>query len=165
MACYDTITILIQASSPIWVWFKEDYSWIFFPIPYVIGLFSVTCSEYLLVLLSLHRYLAFCYPHLAERICTRGNIKIYVVSVILLSIIAMIPHCFGMAWEYSLDGSIKVVLTDFACSKTFQRFYLSGFTLLYRWVMPSVCLVFTNFKLYKKVIGWFNFPKLIQLQL
>ena len=71
----------------------------------------------------------------------------------------MIPHCFGMAWEYSLDGSIKVVLTDFACSKTFQRFYLSGFTLLYRWVMPSVCLVFTNFKLYRKVIGWFNFPK------
>ena len=158
MACYDSITILVNASSPIWVWFKEDYSWIFFPIPYVIGIFSVTCSEYLLVLLSLHRYLAFCYPQIAERFCSRGKIKIYIVSIIIFSMIAVIPHCFGMAWVHSLDGSIKVVLTDFACGKTFQKFYLSGFTLLYRWIVPSICLVFTNFKVYRKVIALSMFP-------
>ena len=72
--------------------------------------------------------------------------------------IAVIPHCFGMAWVHSLDGSIKVVLTDFACGKTFQKFYLSGFTLLYRWIVPSVCLVFTNFKVYRKVTSLSMFP-------
>ena len=158
MACYDSITILVNASSPIWVWFKEDYSWIFFPVPYVIGIFSVTCSEYLLVLLSLHRYFAFCYPQIAERFCSRGKIKIYIVSIIIFSVIAVIPHCFGMAWVHSLDGSIKVVLTDFACGKTFQKFYLSGFTLLYRWIVPSICLVFTNFKVYRKVMVLSMFP-------
>ena len=142
----------------LFLFFFDTYSWIFFPIPYVIGLFSVTCSEYLLVLLSLHRYLAFCYPQIAEHFCSRGRIKIYIVSVIIFSMIAVIPHCFGMAWVHSLDGSIKVVLTDFACGKTFQKFYLSGFTLLYRWIVPSVCLVFTNFKVYRKVTSLSMFP-------
>ena len=154
IACYDFLTTLLQVSSPIMVWTDVDISWVFVPIPYAVGLFTITCSEYLLLLLSLYRYLAFCHPNLAEDYCTRRQIKIYIFCINIFCILTVIPHFFAMAWESSPNG-LKVVLTDFGCSKSFQQAYAFG-AVFYRWMVPSLILVTTNFKVYKKVSLIFN---------
>ena len=150
LACYDFLTILLQVGSPMMVWTEVDFSWIFFPIPYAIAMFTVTCSEYLLILLSLYRYLAFCQPGVAEDFCTRRKIIIYIFCINIFCILTVVPHLFAMTWETTSNG-FKVVLTDFACSKSFQQGYLLGFTVFYRWIVPSILLVTTNFKVYRKV--------------
>ena len=102
----------------------------------------------------MYRYLAFCHPDFAEDFCNRRKIIIYIICINIFCLITVIPHIFAMTWEPSSNG-FKIVLTDFGCSKSFQQGYLIG-VIFYRWIVPSLILVSTNFKVYRKVNSVFN---------
>ena len=54
------------------------------------------------------------------------------------------PHFLEM--EYG-----TVILKSWACSPIYQYGYLTGFKLLFRWILPSLCLIFTNLSVNRKV--------------
>ena len=73
-------------------------------------------------------------------------------SVGLINIFALIiniPHFFEMNWDEDYN---KVCFNCWACSPVYQYGFLIGFKLLDKWILPSLCLIFTNLRVYRKVI-------------
>ena len=142
LAYYDSVfvSVLVSANSSVW-WSNGTHTWLFFPILSSINSIVITCSQYLLVLLSLNKYFDFCDPVNAAKYFTMANVKIYVGLINVFALIINIPHFFEMNWN---DDHNKVLFNCWACSPSYQYGYLTGFKLLVKWILPSLCLIFTN---------------------
>ena len=75
---------------------------------------------------------------------TMTKVKRYIVLINVFSLIVNFPHFLEM--EYG-----TVIFKCWACSPIYQYGYLTGFKLLFRWILPSLCLIFTNLSVYRKV--------------
>ena len=145
LAYYDSVVLFIQVIANCSVWASTGkFTWLFFPIPSTIIAIATTCSQYLLVLLSLNKYFDFCDPENAAKYFTMTKVKRYIVLINVFSLITNFPHFLEM--EYG-----TVILKSWACSPIYQYGYLTGFKLLFRWILPSLCLIFTNLSVYRKV--------------
>ena len=145
LAYYDSVVIFIEIVANGSVWLTDKHSWLFFPFPSTIVAFATTCSQYLLVLLSLNKYFVFCDREKAAKYFTMAKVKRYVFLINIFSLIINSPHFFEM--EYG-----TLIFHCWACSPIYQYGYLTGFKLLFRWILPSLCLIFTNLSVYSKVI-------------
>ena len=148
LAYYDSVVIFIEVIANGSVWSTGKHSWLFFPIPSTIVAIATTCSQYLLVLLSLNKYFDFCHPEKAAKYFTMAKVKRYVFLINIFALIINFPHFFEM--EYG-----TLIFHCWACSPIYQYGYLTGFKLLFRWILPSLCLIFTNLSVYRKVNLYF----------
>ena len=146
LAYYDSVVIFIEVIANGSVWSTGKHSWLFFPIPSTIVAIATTCSQYLLVLLSLNKYFDFCHPEKAAKYFTMAKVKRYVFLINIFALIINFPHFFEM--EYG-----TLIFHCWACSPIYQYGYLTGFKLLFRWILPSHCLICTNFSVYRKVFN------------
>ena len=146
MSYYDSVVIVIQvlANSSVWWSTCGKLTWLFFPIPSTIIAIATTCSQYLLVLLSLNKYFIFCDPEKAAKYFTMAKVKRYVGLINIFALIVNFPHFIEMNWEMDFKC--------WACSPIYQYGFLTGFKLFIRWILPSLCLIFTNLSVYRKVI-------------
>ena len=151
MAYYDSVVVSVLVLSNFFsVWRSEStHTWLFFPILSTINTIVITCSQYLLVLLSLNKYFDFCDPINAAKHFTMAKVKIYVGLINIFALIINIPHFFEMNWDEDYN---KVCFNCWACSPVYQYGFLIGFKLLDKWILPSLCLIFTNLRVYRKVI-------------
>ena len=151
MAYYDSVVVSVLVLSNFFsVWRPEStHTWLFFPILSTINTIVITCSQYLLVLLSLNKYFDFCDPINATKYFTMAKVKRYIGLINIFALIVNFPHFFEMNWN---DDYNKVLFNCWACSAIYQYGYLTGFKLLVRWILPSLCLIFTNLSVYRKVI-------------
>ena len=149
MSYYDSAVIFIEvfANGSVW-WPTGKHTWLFFPIPSTIIAIATTCSQYLLVLLSLNKYFIFCDPEKAAKYFTMAKVKRYVGLINIFALIVNLPHFIELNWEMDF----KVVFNCWACSPIYQYGFLTGFKLFIRWILPSLCLIFTNLSVYRKVI-------------
>ena len=150
LAYYDSVVvcILVFANGSVW-WPKGTHTWLFFPILSTINTIVITCSQYLLVLLSLDKYFAFCDPQNAAKYFTMAKVKRYIGLINIFALIVNFPHFIEMNWN---EDHKKVLFNCWACSPVYQYGFLTGFKLLVKWILPSLCLVFTNLSVYRKVI-------------
>ena len=149
LAYYDSVVIFIEVIANGSVWSTGKHSWLFFPIPSTIVAIATTCSQYLLVLLSLNKYFDFCDPINAAKYFTMAKVKRYIGLINIFALIVNFPHFFEMKWN---EDSNKVLFNCWACSPSYQYGYLTGIKLLVKWILPSLCLIFTNLSVYRKVI-------------
>ena len=150
LAYYDSVVLFIQVIANCSVWASTGkFTWVFFPIPSTIIAIATTCSQYLLVLLSLNKYFDFCDPINAAKHFTMAKVKIYVGLINIFALIINIPHFFEMNWDEDYN---KVRFNYWACSPVYQYGFLIGFKLLVKWILPSLCLIFTNLRVYREVI-------------
>ena len=150
LAYYDLLVVSIQvfANGSVWWPSTGKLTWLFFPIPSTIIAIATTCSQYLLVLLSVNKYFDFCDPKRATKYFTMVKVKRYVVLINIFALIVNFPHFIEMKWE----TDHTVVFNCWACNPIYQYGFLTGFKLLIRWVLPSLRLIFTNLSVYRKVI-------------
>ena len=100
LAYYDCIVIIIQVTANSGLLGNSGgYTWTFFPFVYFFTNLIVTTSEYLLVLLSLDRFFAFCHLEKSEKYFTFTKIKWYIVLINAFSFIVTFPHLFEMKWD------------------------------------------------------------------
>ena len=153
MSYYDSVVIFIEvfANGSVW-WSTGKVTWLFFPYPSTIIAIATTCSQYLLVLLSLNKYFDFCDPKNAAKYFKMAKVKRYIGLINIFALIVNFPHFFELNWE----ADKKVLFKCWACSPIYQYGFLTGFKLLIRWSLPSLCLIFTNLSVYRKVIRMFK---------
>ncbi|CAH1784789.1 unnamed protein product [Owenia fusiformis] len=108
-----------------------------------------TISIWLVVLLTIDRYIAICYPFRAKVLCTLNKVRIEVGVLIILSICFAIPKGFQNASEMSVNACLRTpyvetVLTkfgeSFGCAVVYN-IILDGFL---RYIIPVIMVLVMN---------------------
>ena len=75
------------------------HNFFLYPITNAIRKFSYTSSIYTIVGLSLERYLSFCHPQKAKRLCSPSKAKLLIAIITLVSFLYTIPIFCEHTWE------------------------------------------------------------------
>ena len=124
-------------------------------IPYVYPVDSMAHSiaVWMIVVVTLDRFIAICFPFKSSRYCTRSKAKLAICAVVLSCIIFHIPrffHTYYITRQNNTD--IKIYWKDTLGGNTIYRyFYHIGLTWLLVYMMPLILLSFLNIKLWKAV--------------
>ena len=122
------------------------------PFGYNMSNFAYSASVYLLVIVSLERYLEICHRHKARSLCTPKNIKICVVLCYVFALIFGIPRFFELQLvDPDPQTGFNAIRTDFGCSVSYQIGFLAWGSLILRFVIPFICLGFFNFGIWRQV--------------
>ena len=155
MAYYDSIILAgnIYAFS-IPTWLKLNYEDLrIYVNGYTFSLWNFTHTSciYLVVLVSLERYMMLCQPERAKQLCTPTKIKLYTIAISVFSLGFNFPVFFALKWDTSASNETSLGSTDFSCTWTYQVVYATILVLIVRQVMPLVCILTTNYHLFSKV--------------
>ena len=106
-----------------------------------------TGTVFLTILLSYERYMAVCKGKKLES----KKILTYISIVCISAVIYGSPTLWMYKWDYSQNGEIISKWTKLACNKTFLMIYLVFLNIIFRLILPIVCLIVFNILIFKKV--------------
>jgi hypothetical protein len=109
-------------------------------------------AVYLIVLVSIERYIAVCKPLRAQSLCTVKNANKAIILLVIISFIYRIPSAFLMDVIFLLDpcsGLLKPlsVPSNFYKDDLVNLIYVTVLPAVIECVVPVVLLVFMNYKL------------------
>ena len=109
-------------------------------------------SIYLTILLAFERYLCVCWPKKAKYICTPKKTKIYILICALIGLIYTIPRFFQFKYEFNEKKEhYEVMKTNFEKSYGYRKGYLTLSDLVYRLILPTICLAYFNIAVFREV--------------
>ena len=126
------------------------------PISYYLIYVTYTISEYLTVLLSIHRSTIVSHPTIAIDYFTKSKVKIYIGCIYVFSILICITRLFEYNWDNSSGDGIKVYRTEMGCSSTYEIMYMVVICTVFKLAIPSTIMVFTYIQLLRKVGNCFR---------
>ena len=135
-------------------WFKLNYEDLRIYINgYTFSIWSLTHTSclYLVVLVSLERYMMLCQCEKAKHFCTPTKIKLYIIGISVFSLGFNFPYFFATKWSTSASNETSFLRTDFSCRWTYQVVYATSLTLIVRQVVPLIFILTTNYHLFFKV--------------
>ena len=121
------------------------------PISYYLIYVTYTISEYLTVLLSIHRSTILSHPTIAIDYFTKSKVKIYICCIYVFSILLSITRLFEYNWDNSSGDGIKVYRTEMGCSFIYEIMYMVVICTVFKLAIPSTIMVFTYIQLLRKV--------------
>ena len=110
-----------------------------------------TSCIYLVVLVSLERYMMLCQHERAKHFCTPTKIKLYIVGIIVFSIGFHFPTFFATEWVTLASNETSFLRTDFSCTWTYQVVYATSLRWTVRQIVPLIFIATTNYHLFFKV--------------
>ena len=126
------------------------------PISYYLIYVTYTISEYLTVLLSIHRSTIVSHPTIAIDYFTKSKVKIYIGCVYVFSILMNITRLFEYNWDNSSGDRIKVYRTEMGCGSIYEIMYMVVICTVFKLAIPSTIMVFTYIQLIRKVGNCFR---------
>ena len=151
MAISDLINVVLTIhcwSIEIWTDFADK---IMVPFSYYLIYVTYTISEYLTVLLSIHRSTIVLHPTIAIEYFTKSKVKIYLGCIYVFSILLNITRIFEYNWDSSSEDGIKVYRTEMGCGSLYQIMYMVVICTVFKLAIPSTIMVFTYIQLLRKV--------------
>ena len=103
-------------------------------------------SIYLTVLLAFERYLQVCFQSKARSLCTPKKTQIYIVAIFLVCAIYTMPRFF----QRKLDDDNRI-FNNFKDNFSYEVIFLTWARLVFRFIIPTICLAFFNFCIFMKV--------------
>ena len=98
---------------------------------------------YLIVLLTLERYTAVCYPQKSSSLFSLARIKIYIGIISLFAVMYSLPRFFELKWEEN-KGNISEANPSKLCRRNqdsfYYRFYVIWLTFGIQFFLPLLCL-------------------------
>ena len=131
------------------------------PISYYLIYVTYTISEYLTVLLSIHRSTIVSHPAIAIDYFTKSKVKIYIGCIYVFSILMNLTRLFEYNWDNSSGDGIKVYRTEMGCGSIYQITYMVVICTVFKLAIPSTIMVFTYIQLLRKVDNCFKDKKII----
>ena len=159
MAISDLINVVLTIhcwSIQLWTDFADE---IMVPISYYLIYVTYTASEYLTVLLSIHRSAIVSHPAIAMDYFTKSKVKIYIGCIYVFSILICITRIFEYNWDNSSVDGIKVYRTEMGCGSLYQITYMVVICTVFKLAFPSTIMVFTYIQLLRKVGNCFKDEK------
>ena len=108
-----------------------------------LSFFSLQCATYLILAMTIDKYIAIKWPHRATTYSTPGRAKMIIVTIVTFGAMYNLPHFFittvikGNCYGYSVESILTTVFSWFA-------FVLNG-------VIPFTLLIHTNYVIVKTV--------------
>ena len=131
------------------------HNFFLYPITNAIRKLSYTSSIYTIVGLSLERYLSFCHPQKAKRLCSPSKAKLLIAIITLVSFLYTIPIFCEHTWEKDDNGTIKAVKTTLMMKgplrDVYYPVYRTWMNFFVRFVIPTLSLIILNTLMIKEV--------------
>ena len=121
------------------------------PILIPMRYFNFTCSEYLIIFLSIERYIFLCHPHFKHLINYRRT-KIYVGCIVGATFLYNLPIWFERTWTMDENGKITMQNTILRKIHIYTEVYETWMYIVFNLILPLLCLITLNFLLLKKVL-------------
>ena len=124
-------------------WFKLNQADLsIYQNEYVLTIWYVvyTSCIYLVVLVSLERYMMLCQRERAKHFCTPTKIKLCVIGIIVSSLGFNFPAFFATEWVSLASNETSFLRTDFSCTWTYQVVYAASLSLIVRQIVPLICI-------------------------
>ena len=131
------------------------HNFFLYPMTNAIRKFAYTSSIYIIVGLSLERYLSFCHPQKAKRLCSPSKAKLLIAIITLVSFLYTIPIFCEHTWEKDENGTIRAVKTRLKMRgplrDVYYPVYRSWMNFFVRFVIPTISLIILNTLMIKEV--------------
>ena len=152
---FDTLyllTISINKGTTAFSNIEPYYNFLVYPVTNSIRQFAYTGSIYMIVGLTLERYLSYCHPNKAKHHCTPGKAKMLIACVSIFSVLYTIPVFCEHYWAKNENGTIAVFPTVLREKKSHveRPYYLSYrlcINVIVRFIIPALCLVVSNIRI------------------
>ena len=152
---FDTLyllTISINKGTTAFNNIKPYYNFLVYPVINPIRQFAYTGSIYMVVGLTLERYLSYCHPDKAKQHCTPRKAKILIGCVSMLSLLYTIPVFCEHYWAKNENGTIAVFQTVLRQKKnhvmeSYYLVYRVCINFIVRFLIPGLCLVISNIRI------------------
>ena len=112
--------------------------------------FNFTCSEYLIIFLSMERYIFLCHAHFKHQITYRKT-KIYVGCIVVATFFYNLPIWFERTWTKDENGKVIMQNTILRHSSIYTEVYETWMYTVFNLILPLLCLITLNFLILKKV--------------
>ena len=124
------------------------------PILIPMRYFNFTCSEYLIIFLSIERYIFLCHPHF-KRLINYRKTKIYVGCIVGATFLYNLPIWFERTWTKDENGKVIMqntkLRTDESIKHIYTEVYETWMYIAFNLILPLLCLITLNFLILKKV--------------
>ena len=120
------------------------------PILIPMRYFNFTCSEYLIIFLSMERYIFLCHAHFKHQITYRKT-QIYVGCIVVATFFYNLPIWFERTWTKDENGKVIMQNTILRHSSIYTEVYETWMYTVFNLILPLVCLIILNFLILKKV--------------
>ena len=117
--------------------------------------FNFTCSEYLIIFLSMERYIFLCHAHFKHQITYRKT-QIYVGCIVVATFFYNLPIWFERTWTKDENGKVIMQNTILRHSSIYTEVYETWMYTVFNLILPLVCLITLNFLILKKVLSTWN---------
>ena len=134
MNCHDYLVVVVQ----IHTWYQLECKFLAF-----VALFALQNSTFLVVAMTIDKYIAIKWPHKAATYSTPKRAKMIVVAVYACAFVFNIPHLF-------LSSVIGGQCINFGISSVFSKMY-SWFSFILNAIIPFTLLIYMNFVIVKAV--------------
>ena len=123
---------------------------ILYPIFKFFNEFAYTTSIFLTVSLIVHRYMVFVRKNTNRKNDFTG-IKKVIAAIVIASFLYSIPMMFEYTWDMENE-----VVEWMAKDETFKHVYKAWIGSIFRFLIPSICLVVFSILLVREVITYMN---------
>ena len=113
-----------------------------------IGDIAYMGSLYMVILLSLERYMAV----RQRRQLTITRTLVYITSVTIFSILYNLPEFWVYVLKTDQNGVYKTKRSELSCTTTFFEIYSVGLNACFKFIIPIACLVGFNIFIYREVM-------------
>ena len=134
MNCHDYLAVVVQIHK----WYHFECKFLAF-----VALFALQNSTFLVVAMTIDKYIAIKWPHKAATYSTPRRAKMIAVGVYVCAFVYNIPHIF-------LSSVIGGQCINFGISSVFSRVY-SWFSFVLNAIIPFTMLIHMNFIIVKAV--------------
>ena len=122
--------------------------------------FNFTCSEYLIIFLSMERYIFLCHAHFKHQITYRKT-KVYVGCIVVATFFYNLPIWFERTWTKDENGKVIMQNTILRKIHIYTEVYETWMYTVFNLMLPLVCLITLNFLILKKVLSTWKLSQLI----
>ncbi|CAH1775561.1 unnamed protein product [Owenia fusiformis] len=112
------------------------------------------CSSWLVVLLTIDRFIAICHPFKALTYCTIKRVRVGILSIIVISIVYNIPEFWGISYKWIYHECLKLWMVATGTIRgsigqhiLYRTIYGFAGNLLFRNLLPVVLVVSLNGRL------------------
>lgn len=151
-----SVIAITQRNKDLWLFTDVIYPHIYSPMYYIV-MTLLMINVWIIVAVSMVRYITTCHPSRSVGICTRKNAFIYFAVIVIISVLYNIPRCFATTTvrcskDAKYDQCFHLITTDFGKTLFYTKIYVFWMDMILMYTIPLVVLLVLSTLLIRQLI-------------